>query len=323
MLRPGVYRAAEPFPEPLETVNCYLLAEGTDAMLIDTASAPGQRREHVRALLSLAGVRPQEVTAILLTHCHHDHAGGIGDLQHLTGAPVLFHKLEQLTLDEARELATGSATLAAWMQEHGAPEPLAFELAGSLRWRAPERIESPQLLSGGEQQAVGSQEWRVLHTAGHSPGHICLHEPKLGLLVTGDHVLPNESPNISVRPGQPADPLGSYLESLVEVRNLRPTLCLPGHGEPFGNLEELVDNQLHHHQLRLQDVRQALAGGMKTGFEVASEIPWVRRSKRLSDLDRRHGFLAFGETLAHLEYLEGTGEVERQGTAPVRWLESV
>src|SRR5581483_6302655 len=99
-------------------------------------------------------------------------------------------------------LAESQTGLAAWMVGHGAPHGIAAEMARSLRWRAPEHIESPTLLEGGEELAIGHQRWRVLLTAGHSPGHICLHEARLGLLITGDHVLPNESSNISVRPDQ-------------------------------------------------------------------------------------------------------------------------
>jgi glyoxylase-like metal-dependent hydrolase (beta-lactamase superfamily II) len=259
------------------------------------------------------------VTGILLTHCHHDHAGGITDLQQRTGAPVLMHRLEQLTILEAGQLAESQTGLAEWMEGHGAPPDIAVEMARSLRWQAPEHIESPTLLEGGEELAIGSRRWKVLLTAGHSPGHICLHEPSLGLLVTGDHVLPNESSNISVRPDQPYDPLGSYLRGLRGVRDLGPRLCLPGHGDPYMNLVELVDGQLHHHDVRLQDTRDALASGLATGFDVAAAIPWVQRSKRLLELEPRHSFLAFGETLAHLERLEAEGEVRRRDGRPVRW----
>lgn len=264
-------------------------------------------------------MRPQEITGILLTHCHHDHAGGITDLQQRTGAPVLMHRLERLTITEAEQLAESQSGLGDWLQGHGSPAEIAAEMARSLRWRAPEHIESPTLLEGGEELAVGGQRWRVLLTAGHSPGHVCLHEARLGLLVTGDHVLPNESSNISVRPDQPHDPLGSYLAGLRAVRDLGPRLCLPGHGDPFTNLVELVDGQLHHHEVRLQDTRDALRAGPASGFEVAASIPWVQRSKRLLELEPRHRFLAFGETLAHLERLEAAGEVGRREGRPVRW----
>ena len=58
-------------------------------------------------------------------------------------------------------------------------------------------------------------------------------------------------------------------------------------------------------------VRLALADGDRSGFDVAAAIPWIQCSKRLSDLDDRHRFLAFGETLAHLECLEARDEVVR------------
>jgi glyoxylase-like metal-dependent hydrolase (beta-lactamase superfamily II) len=318
-LRPGIHRVAVPFPVPLMTVNCYLLAEGREAVLVDTASAPGRVRRHIELLLAHAGVRPQEVTAILATHCHHDHIGGIADLQQLTGAPVLMHADERFTLAEATERSGARHKLTSWMMGHGVPSAMARNMVESLRWNAPEPIHSSRLLQDGVEIVVGSARWLVVHTPGHSPGHVCLYEPQQAVLITGDHVLPNESSNVSVRPGQPPNPLGAYLDALERVQVLNPRLCLPGHGEPFDDLSALVASQIRHHAARLEDVREALAGGGCTGFEVAATIPWVRRSKRLVALDALHRFLAFGETLAHLECLEARGAVRRWGTSPVMW----
>lgn len=321
-LLPGIHRAAAPFPAPLMTVNCYLLADGRDAVLVDTASAPGRADGHVRLLLAHAGVRPQEVTAILLTHCHHDHLGGISNLQQITGAPVLMHTDERFTLSEAEETYSDRQLLAEWMVGHGVPLGMAGQMAESVHRNAPEHIDSSRLVEDGGEIVVGSARWLALHTPGHSPGHLCLYEPEQAVLITGDHVLPNESSNVSVRPGQPSDPLGHYLASLERVGALDPELCLPGHGEPFGDLAKLVQGQFRHHAVRLEDVRQTLAAGGRTGFEVAATIPWVQRSKRLVDLDHLHRFLAFGETLAHLERLEAKGIVNRRGTSPVVWEEA-
>ena len=318
-LRPGIYRAAVAYPKPLDTVNCYLLTNSNAAVVVDTAAAPWEATDHVGLLLAHAGVRPHEVKAIVLTHCHRDHADGAAALQQLTGAPVVMHQAERFTLAEADERSRDSGALRAWMVRHGVPVEMAEEMAAAFRWTAPETGIKRNLVQDGDEIAVGSSRWLAVHTPGHTPGHMCLYEPGGGVLVTGDHVLPNESSNISVRPGQPYDPLGAYLRALERVLALEPVLCLPGHGEPFGDLSLVVGHQLQHHATRLDDVRGTLTHGSRTGFEVAAAIPWVQRSKRLADLDERHRFLAFGETLAHLECLEARGEIQRHGTDPVAW----
>ncbi|MHB8499534.1 MAG: MBL fold metallo-hydrolase [Candidatus Acidiferrales bacterium] len=318
-LRAGIDRAAVAYPKPLDTVNCYLLTNGKAAVLVDTAAAPGEAIDHVGLLLAHAGIRPQEVTSIVLTHCHRDHSDGAVALQQLTGAPVVMHQAERFTLAEADERSRDNSALSGWMVSHGVSPAMAEEMAGAFRWTSPEPGIERELVEDGHEIAVGSSRWRVVHTPGHTPGHLCLYEPLGGVLVTGDHVLPNESSNISVRPNQPYDPLGAYLLALERVLALRPELCLPGHGEPFGDPSEVIGRQFKHHAARLDDVRGALSDGARTGLEVASEIPWVQRSKRLADLDGRHRFLAFGETLAHLECLEARGEVIRQGSGPIVW----
>lgn len=318
-LRMGIDRAAVAFPKPLDTVNCYLLTDSKAAVLVDTAAAPWEATDHVGLLLAHAGVRPQEVTSIVLTHCHRDHSDGAAALQQLTGAPVVMHPAERFTLAEAEGRSSNNGALSEWMVGHGVSSAMAEEMAVAFRWTAPEAGINRELVDDGDEIAVGSSRWVVVHTPGHTPGHLCLYQPEGGVLVTGDHVLPNESSNISVRPDQPYDPLGAYLRALERVLALRPVLCLPGHGEPFGDLSEVVGRQLQHHAARLDDVRGTLSNGGRTGFEVAATIPWVQRSKRLADLDDRHRFLAFGETLAHLECLEARGEIIRQGTNPIVW----
>jgi glyoxylase-like metal-dependent hydrolase (beta-lactamase superfamily II) len=301
------------------TVNCYLLTDGRDAVLIDTAAAPGGAGEHIRLLLAHAGVRPQEVTAIVLTHCHHDHLGGITDIQQLTGAPVLMHPEERFTLAEAQERSGQNKMLGAWLVRHGVPFEMASQMTGLLRLTESENIDYHRPVHDGDEIVIGSSGWLALHTPGHSPGHLCLYEPEQGVLITGDHVLPNESPNVSVRPGQPYDPLGRYLHSLELVGALAPTICLPGHGEPFRDLSSIVRNQIGHHAVRLTDISQSLVYGARSAFEVAATIPWVKRAKSLFELDDLHRFLALGETLAHLECLEAKGTVARQEGAPIMW----
>lgn len=318
-LSPGIHRIAASFPLPLGSVNSYLLSGGDDLVVVDTAFVPSEGCDHVAALVAYAGKSLQDITRIVITHMHRDHAGGLSKLQKASGAPVFFHEAERFTLAEAEERSLHNGVLARWMRRHGLPVGEAKRIEAAIRWRAPEPFANPIRVEDGTEIAVGSLRWQVLHTPGHTPGHICLFEPVGGFLITGDHVLPNESSNISVRPGQPYDPLGAYLRALRRVVGLRAVLCLPGHGQPFPDISEVVDHQIRHHSIRLRDVRQALAVRPQTTFRVALTIPWVQRAKRFGDLNPRDRFLAFGETLAHLECLEARGEAFRVETDPITW----
>src|SRR5258705_12538692 len=77
-----------------------------------------------------------------------------------------------------------------------------------------------RFLADNDVVTVGGRDLRVIHTPGHSPGHIVLHMPSEALLFTGDHVLPHITPNVSAGPLGSADPLGDYLASLDLLRGL-------------------------------------------------------------------------------------------------------
>jgi hypothetical protein len=100
---------------------------------------------------------------------------------------------------------------------------------------------------------------------------------------------------------------------------MAPEVCLPGHGSPFGDVSNLIRGRINRHLLRLGDVQKAVARGSSTGFEIATRIPWVQRSKQFMDLTDLHRLLALGETLAYLEYLEAQAIINRRGTSPIRW----
>src|SRR5919201_364165 len=91
-------------------------------------------------------------------------------------------------------------------------------------------------LDGAQDVVMGRHSLRVEWTPGHSPGHVCLHEAKAGLLFAGDHILPKLSPNNSLNPQSTPDPLHDYLEGLDRMAALEPNLVLPAHGRPFADV---------------------------------------------------------------------------------------
>ncbi|MBI3978086.1 MAG: MBL fold metallo-hydrolase [Chloroflexi bacterium] len=317
----GIYQATVPVGFPLETVHCYLLVGGDDAYLVDTAWRPNDGHDHLLALFQEAGVEPRQLNGIILTHGHRDHAGHLAALNELTDAPVLVHPAEEPIYNPLVGPAMQRA-LGDWFARHGVPAEVATGIVGLPRYLqmpvAPMR--SPRWLADGDVIPVGSMRWEVIWTPGHTPGHVCLYERQLGLLITGDHVLPHETPNVSARPTLPPNPLGRYVDSLRRLQPLDVRKALPAHGDVFTNVQSILAHLISHHDVRLADVLAALQSGPRSTFEVAAAIPWVQRSMRFMDLAPFDRFLAFGETIAHLECLEGSGEVRRLASEPpVLW----
>lgn len=128
--------------------NCSIIGDPLtrEALVVD----PG---DEVTRILDLLGRRRLTVKAIVSTHAHIDHVGGLSKLHQYTGAPVLMHR-DDLQLYQAMDVQ------AAFM--------------GVL---PPDLTEVDQLLKEGDVLRWGSLEAQVIHTPGHTPGSVSLYLP--------------------------------------------------------------------------------------------------------------------------------------------------
>ena len=158
------------------------------------------------------------------------------------------------------------------------------------------------IFHGGETISTGLFNFRVVWTPGHSSGHICLYEPEKKVLLAGDHILPKITPNISVHPQSIENPLGRYLKSLKETRQLNVELTLPGHDEPFTKLVPRIDQILRHHEVRNREIFNMMNNGPRTAYQIALETRWGTWAG-WNELPNFHKRMAIFETLAHLEMM--------------------
>ena len=135
--------------------NCYVVRRdrgAEEAVVID----PGADAAQLRLELAGAGAR---CAAILVTHTHYDHIGGVADLAEGTGAPVYAPELES------------------WVLER--PDEVYAQLGVHLRgWKA------ETLLAGGETVEAAGIAFDTIAVPGHSPGHLAFAAD--GLLFSGD-----------------------------------------------------------------------------------------------------------------------------------------
>ena len=153
--------------------------------------------------------------------------------------------------------------------------------------------------------------------SGHSPGHLCLVDHTAGLLLSGDHVLPRITPNLSFHSQQFPNPLGDYLDSLMKIGLLNPEEVLPAHEYRFSGLRARTDQLIAHHEERCREIEAALA--IEPGiscWELTLDLTWSRPFAEIPPFMQR---AANGETLAHLVLLESRGRVHRAGDRPARF----
>jgi glyoxylase-like metal-dependent hydrolase (beta-lactamase superfamily II) len=161
------------------------------------------------------------------------------------------------------------------------------------------------LLDGGERFDAGGRTWEVVHTPGHSPGHVCLWDAQSRLLCSGDHLLQVVSPPVTFERGFETDPMGSYLASLERVRDLAPDLVLPGHGTPFRDGARRAEAIAAGKRRRLDQVRDLVAARERTVPELTADL---FGSARLTGAQRH---FAMAEILAYLAYHEARGALRR------------
>jgi glyoxylase-like metal-dependent hydrolase (beta-lactamase superfamily II) len=165
-------------------------------------------------------------------------------------------------------------------------------------------------LHGGETITTGMFSFRVLWTPGHSSGHICLYEPDKKILISGDHILPTITPNVSMHTQSMENPLGRYLDSLNDIKQLDIELVLPGHEKPFTQLRRRIDEIIQHHEQRNEEILETIKGEPRTASRIAEGITW-EISGSWQDLPVFHQRIAIFETLAHLELMTLNGQISK------------
>jgi len=178
-------------------------------------------------------------------------------------------------------------------------------------------LEPDRFLVDGERPLGPGSPLVALHTPGHTPGHVCFYDSDRNVVLTGDHILPRITPNISPAPGETADTLGQYLASLSAMSGLAVEEVLPAHEYRFIGLASRIAGLRAHHQARLAEVMALLrAGPGRTSVQVAEELAWSRPWEQMQGMQRR---FAVGEAYSHLVHLEHTGFVVNKGIDVDSW----
>lgn len=208
-----------------------------------------------------------------------------------------------------------------WLRMNGAPtESLALLQRGSPQ--AFSRIADAMrdtTVHGGEHLVLGEFDLEIIWTPGHSQGHTCLYEPNRRILLSGDHVLLNITPNVSIHIQSAGNPLADYLNSLQQTAQLPVNLVLPAHEKTFSDLRKRVMEIERHHEARGQAILAAFDGVPKTAYQIAGLVPWSTNGVSWGELSPFVKRMAVAETLAHLEMLYIRGDLIKSIVDGVVW----
>ncbi len=308
----GVWSVPVPIPDsPLRYVLSYLIEHGSGFVMVDTGWNHPDSWQALTAGLDSCGIPVTAITAILVTHVHPDHHGLSGAVRERSGAWIGMHEREDAWLAGPGGAGGGRAgespqrdRFLAFMRWCGAsPDHVAELISARGPGGQPDQmVRTDRTLEHGELVDGPGLRLRAVWTPGHTPGHLCFHDESRDLLLTGDHVLPRITPNISIY-DMTSEPLAEYLQSLADLHGIQPAEVLPAHEYRFRDLDARLDVLAAHHAERLEEIARVLGSASSdlSSWQVASRVSWARRWEDLSGFPRQ---AAVGEVLSHLRHLQ-------------------
>ncbi len=319
-LAPGVRWLRMALPFALDHINLWLLRDVQDGIEGWTIVDCGIANDATRGLweqIFANELQGLPVLRVVVTHMHPDHIGLAQWLcERWTTAGRECRLWISSTDWNAARIASlgltegfGGDSAARFFALHGLTDPgsLAQVRARSNYYASmvPAVPSRYRRLMDGLVLTVNGRAWHGIAGYGHAPEHIALHCPELGVLISGDMVLPRISTNVSVIDMEPeGDPLPLYLRSIAAMRSLpADSLVLPSHGKPFTGLHERIAQLLQHHEDRYTEVLQACA---EAPCSAADILPVMFKRQ----LDLHQTTFAMGEAIAHLHALAGTGRLQ-------------
>jgi glyoxylase-like metal-dependent hydrolase (beta-lactamase superfamily II) len=313
----GVHQIKLPLPAgAVDHNNAYLIEGSNGNLLIDTGFDTPEAFAALRDGLRFSGFGFKDIAQIVVTHIHPDHYGLADKLKQMSGATLALSDVEAEFIN-SRYAKTDALLkkVKSLFKSNGVPEEDLTELTeASMAVRQFVGVVPPDItLKNGDKITVDSSEFKIVLTPGHSPGHICLYEPKRKLLFSGDHILPDIFPHVGLHPQSGENPLGDFFNSLEALANLEVSFIFPGHGSVFSGFKLRLGDLYRHHEQRQLATKRVIENDMKTAYQIATEIPWMPGGEavsfdKLSVFDKR---LAVMETLAQLKLLMIEGKAEK------------
>lgn len=256
----GVLPLRTPTLPPATHTNAWILGEGR-LTVVDPASPWEDERDRLWSALAARQAAGEGIERVVLTHHHHDHVAGAAWLAARAGVPVYAH--------------AQTAALVA------------------------DQVRVDVLISDGDALVCGAQAFQVVHTPGHAPGHVVLHDRASGAIVAGDMVAGVGTIVIDPRDGD----LAAYLASLERMIALGGQSLLPAHGPVLEHPEQILGFYIAHRHQRSEQIREALGRlGRATAMEVA-EVVYAGQIPA-SALP-----IAAVQVTSHLRWLAGVGLV--------------
>ncbi|HJT66331.1 MAG TPA: MBL fold metallo-hydrolase [Pyrinomonadaceae bacterium] len=228
-----------PTRPPATHTCCYLIHTAEELLIVDPGSPYEDEQQALAECVDEMIAEGRHVRAIVITHLHPDHIGGVNVLKaHLGGnVPVAAHAETAAALTDVRV---------------------------------------DELVADGDVITLGGDppvRLKALHTPGHARGHLCFHDEDRGALLTGDNIVGVGSVLIDPPEGN----MRNYLNSLERMRALlNLSVLFGGHGPavaaPYRKIDEYISHRLEREQNILQAVREGATDPKQIVAKVYTDV---------------------------------------------------
>ncbi|WP_319004380.1 MBL fold metallo-hydrolase [Natrinema amylolyticum] len=304
-----------PIPTPFGVgrVNCYVFT-GNGLTVLDPGPATQEAYEELTGALARLGYRIADIERVLITHPHMDHFGLAQRLVEESGAAVLAHEdaVSHLS-DPIGYFEREQEYFRPFLISMGMPTEIVetvLELPEPYtEYQAP--VTVTREVTAGDGIDVGV-DLACVSTPGHAPGSLCYLAAADDVIFTGDHVLPDITPNplLTLAPGSDNErtrSLPTYLESLRQVLDIDVTVGYGGHGDPIPALQERARATIAHHHDRKERIADLVADSEPTtAYQIMKDM--------FPDLPATEMFPGMSEVIGHLDLLEDENQVVHSET---------
>lgn len=311
---PDIYNITVVLPEnPLKYLNCYVLKDGEESLIIDTGFRRDECRNAFREGLKALDVDIDK-SVLFLTHLHSDHTGMVKDVISKNTKVVMGSlDYEYLKRYVERDQVAWKNSDERFFREGLSKELIAEQQrVNPAREYALKEMFEAETVDDVQEFNIGRYTLKCILTPGHTPGHMCLYMENEKILFSGDHVLFDITPNITSWGGV-EDSLGNYLESLEKVKALEINTCFPAHRKNDMCVYERIDQIQKHHDFRIAQTLSIITEtpGL-TAYQIGAGLSWSMRGRNWEEFPIQQKWFAMGETIAHIDYLRLRGKVEKK-----------